>query len=224
MSDRAVGDLDVGFERRLAGGTLDGVRQVPLSRGGVGGKDDERKKGEIGFGILYANGEDPDEASSARPTAIHAEVQAQEAMRDTSDEQGCGATHSRRPVHRNQTLPLNGSIFRSDGAYSSRRARERLLEELGVGQIDLDDQPLARGVEVQPLDRGERRRVQQPLGRLARLLDVLVQHACRIVRRSRSPACRLPSGRSSGRASCAGRPSDASFMFMWTTRRTSIHS
>src|SRR5882672_11631949 len=64
-----------------------------------------------------------------------------------------------------------------------RGARERLGEELGVREVDLDDEPLARRIEMQPLDRSERRRVQQALGRLPGLLDILIEHAGRVVGR-----------------------------------------
>src|SRR5215204_5841824 len=33
-----------------------------------------------------------------------------------------------------------------------QRSRERLREELRIGEVNLHDQPLTRGVEVQPLD------------------------------------------------------------------------
>src|SRR5215470_554928 len=61
-------------------------------------------------------------------------------------------------------------------------AGERLLEEFRIGLIDVDDEPLSRGVEMYALDRGERCGMQQSLRRLAWLFDVLIQDSCGIVR------------------------------------------
>ena len=47
---------------------------------------------------------------------------------------------------------LNGSIFSSDGAYSLVERGNGCLKNSGIHQIDLDHQPLTRGVEAQPLD------------------------------------------------------------------------
>ncbi len=77
---------------------------------------------------------------------------------------------------------LNGCDREVGRRVLRRRAVEGLREELRVREIDLHDEPLARRVEMQPLDRRERRRVQQALGRLPRRLDVLVQHARGVVR------------------------------------------
>ena len=55
-----------------------------------------------------------------------------------------------------------------------RRARERLLEELRVRYIDIDDETLAGGIEVKSLDGGEGCGVQQSLwsvDRVARRID-----------------------------------------------------
>src|ERR1051325_7466331 len=59
--------------------------------------------------------------------------------------------------------------------------RERLLEELRIRHIELDDEALPCSIDMKALHCRESRRVQEALCRLAWLLDVLVQHACRII-------------------------------------------
>jgi hypothetical protein len=47
---------------------------------------------------------------------------------------------------------LNGSIFSADGAYSLVERANACLKNSGSDEIDLHDQTLTLGVEVQPLD------------------------------------------------------------------------